>query len=327
MFRVIKMMTVRTWLVCFFTCTAIFSSASDKDTTKTAYQDSIRNIEYQLEGLSHNIINGDDVSERITSCYYFVQTLKKALQVPTSFDYEFTLLKTVSILKPSDEAFRLFTWNLLLDSGKYMYFGAIQMNRADSLVLYGLYDSSDNIRDAEFKTLDNRHWMGALYYQIHDYTYKGKRHYLLFGWDGEDEFVNKKLIDVLYFDENNRPKFGLPIFEDDEDEYKSRMIHTFANQAAIICRYNPEENTIVFDHLEPFNPLQKGMYQYYVPDGTYDYMEFVKGFWQRKELLFQELDENQHDLRKTNDIQNPEQPKDFKKKRKKRKRKNKKAFN
>lgn len=302
---------------------AFSSNAAEKD---TSYRDSIRNIEYQLEGLSHNIINGRDVNERITSCYYFVQSLKKALQVPTSFSYDFTLLKTVSILKPKDEAFRLFTWNLLLDSGKYMYFGAIQMNNTDSLVLYGLYDSSDNVRDAEFKTVDNRHWIGSLCYQIHDYTYKGKKRYLLFGWDGEDSKVNKKIIDVLYFDEDNKPKFGLPIFEDAEDEYKHRLILTFADQATITCRYIEKENQIVFNHLVPFHPLQKGMYEYYVPDGTYDYLDFVKGFWQRKELLFQDLDDNQHDLRKTNDVQEPEDPKDFKRKKKKREKKNKKAF-
>lgn len=300
-----------TFLISLFTTCAF---ASQKDTT---YRDSIRNIEYQLEGLSHNIINSADLNERVTSCYYFVQTLKKALQVPTSFDYEFTRLKTVSILKPEDEAFRLFTWNLLLDSGKYLYFGAMQMNNADSLILYGLYDSSRYIRDAEFETLDNEHWIGALYYQIHNYKYKGKSYYLLFGWDGEDRLVNKKVIDVLYFDEDNKPMFGLPILEDDEDEYKSRLILTFADRASIICRYVPQENHIVFDHLAPMYEIQRGNYAYYLPDGTYDYMEFVKGFWQRKELLFNELDDNQHDLRKTNDIQNPDEPKRKKVKRKK----------
>jgi hypothetical protein len=305
-----------------FFCTQL-AVAAEQDTT---YRDSIRNIEYQLEGLSHNIINGNDINERVTSCYYFVQTLKKALQVPTSFDYEFTLLKTVSILKPKDEAFRLFTWNLLLDSGRYMYFGAIQMHNEDSLVLYGLYDSSDKVRDAEFQTVDTRHWIGALYYQIHDYKYKGESRYLLFGWDGEDHLVNKKIIDVMYFDENNVPMFGLPIFEDEEDEYKYRMIHTFADQATISCRYNEKDNNIVFNHLSPFHPLQEGMYQYYVPDGTYDYLEFNKGFWQRKELLFKELDGSKHDLRKMNDIQDPEDPKEFKKQQKKKRKKNKDAF-
>ncbi len=315
-------MRIRGLSIFLLLCVTSLGYAAEKDTT---YRDSIRNIEFQLEGLSHNIINGKDVNERITSCYYFVQTLKKALQVPTSFDYDFTLLKTVSILKPSDDKFRLFTWNLLLDSGKYMYFGAIQMNTEDSLILYGLYDSSDKIRDAEFRSVDSRHWIGALYYQIHDYTYKGKPHYILFGWDGEDHLVNKKVIDVLHFDEKNKPMFGLPIFEDDDDEYKYRLVHTFADQATITCRYNHEEKQIVFNHLVPFHPLQKGMYEFYVPDGTYDYLEFKKGFWKRKELFFKDMDGNQHDLRKTNDMKNPDDPKSFKKKKKK-KRKNKDAF-
>lgn len=283
----------------------------------TTYFDSIRNIEYQLEGLSHNIINSYDIEERVTSCFYFIKTLKKALQVPGSFDYEFSRLKTVSILKPADERFRLFTWNLILDSGKYVYFGALQMGETDSLVLYGLYDSAKYNRDPEFETVDHRHWIGALYYQIHNYTYKGQQYYLLFGWDGEDNLVNKKIIDVLYFDENNHPMFGLPIFEDDVDEYKSRLILTFSDRASILCRYDAKEQHIVFDHLSPINPMQKGMYQYYVPDGTYDYMTFVKGFWQRKDLLFNDRSDHQHDLRKTNDIQNPEPPRNVPKVKKK----------
>jgi hypothetical protein len=305
----------RSLLIVLFLTSTVSVRAAEKDTT---YVDSIRNIEYQLEGLSHRIINSPDIEERITSCYYFVQTLKKALQVPTSFDYEFTRLKTVSILKPSDEAFRLFTWNLLLDSGRFVYFGALQMNNSDSLVLYGLYDSSKYLKDPEFETLDHRHWVGALYYQIHDYKYKGKSYYLLFGWDGEDHKVNKKIIDVLHFNDENRPLFGLPILEDDEDEYKSRLILTFADRASIICRYVPEDKTIIFDHLAPVRPLLKGQYEHYYPDGTYDYMTFVKGFWQRRELLFNDKSDNQHDLRKTNDIQDPDEPKTKKvKKRKK----------
>ena len=86
---------------------------SSSDST---YIDSIQNYEYQLEGLSYNIINGSDKVERITSCYYFIETLKTALQIPNSFDYEFDLLKTVSTITPDDNKFRVFTWNLLLDS-------------------------------------------------------------------------------------------------------------------------------------------------------------------------------------------------------------------
>ena len=136
---------MKSYLYFIFLLISTFSSFGQRvkvSQSDSTYIDSIRNYEYQLEGLSYNIINGSDKVERITSCYYFIETLKTALQIPNSFDYDFDLLKTVSSITSEDDKFRVFTWNLLLDSGKYMYFGAIQMNNPDSLELYGLYDSS-----------------------------------------------------------------------------------------------------------------------------------------------------------------------------------------
>lgn len=261
------------------------------------YKDSIRNYEYQLEGLSNNIINGADENERITSCYYFIQTLKKALKVPTSFDYEFTTLKTVSMLKPDDEAFRVFTWNLLLDSGKYRYFGAIQMNNTDSLVLYGLYDSSDYNKDIIYGQFDNRHWMGALYYQIHHYKWKRQDYYIVFGWDGQDARTNRKIIDVLWFDENNKPQFGKEIFNFNGD-VQSRIIFDFSDRAAMLCRYDKNEKAIVYANLVPINPMLQGRYENYVPDGTYDFLRFEKGSWRQDQQLFKDREGASNELRR-----------------------------
>lgn len=262
----------------------------------TLYYDSIRNYEYALEGLSYNIINSEDIEERITSCYYFVQTLKEALKVPGSFYYDFKNLKTVSALRPDDNKFRLFTWNLLLDSGKYMYFGAIQMNNADSLVLYGLYDSSDYNKDIYYAEYDNRHWMGALYYQLHHYNYKKEDYYIVFGWDGQDKKTNRKIIDVLWFDQDGKPKFGKPIFNF-EGDLQSRVIFDFADHTAMLCRYDKQEKKIVFANLEPINPIYKGRFETYVPDGTYDYLQFEKGIWERYTLLFNNRREHSNELR------------------------------
>jgi hypothetical protein len=270
------------YLLLFFILFVGFSSKAAK--SDSLYIDSIRNIEYQLEGLSYNIINGEDKATRITSCYYFINTLKKALMVPTSFNYDFTLLKTVSILKPEDEKFRIFTWNLLLDSGRYMYFGAIQMNNEEKLVLFGLYDSARYTSNQQYEMLDNRHWIGALYYQIHEYKYKKQKYYLLMGWDGEDEYINKKVIDVLQFDEKGNPHFGAPIFDVDGD-IQSRVVFKFSEQTAMLMRYEKKDNIIVFANMVPINPLFKGKYEHYVPDGTYDYFKFYKGFWVKTELL------------------------------------------
>ncbi len=274
-----------------------FSQKSEASSIDSINYDSIRNIEYQLEGLSNNIINSPDLQERITSCYYFVQTLKRALKVPQSFEYEFESLKTVSMLKPDDDKFRVFTWNLLLDSGEYMYFGAIQMNNSDSLVLYGLYDSSTVLKDALYETVDNHQWIGALYYQIHPYKFKGQKYYLMMGWDGEDSRVNKKVIDLLWFDQQDKPHFGAPFFDMDGD-IQNRVIFEFSDKAVMLCRYEPNFKSVVFAHMVPPNPLQKGMYEYYIPDGTYDYLLFEKGFWIKSDLYYKDKSKGQHDLRK-----------------------------
>ena len=263
----------------------------------STYIDSIRNYEYQLEGLSYNIINGSDKVERITSCYYFIETLKNTLQIPNSFDYEFDLLKTVSSIRSDDGTFRIFTWNLLLDSGKYMYFGAIQMNNPDSLELYGLYDSSDYNKDIFYGQFDNRHWMGALVYQVHHYRWKKQDYYITLGWDGQDDKTNRKIIDVLWFNEEGQPNFGEEIFDFDGD-LQSRIIFDFNDRAAMLCRYDDFEDAIVFSNLVPINPMMKGIYQNYVPDGTYDYLKFEKGIWRRYKMIFDDRKKNGTNLRK-----------------------------
>ena len=293
---------MKSYLGLFFTTLFLstFSSFGQRlqvGKSDSTYIDSIRNYEYQLEGLSYNIINGSDKVERITSCYYFIETLKNTLQIPNSFDYEFDLLKTVSSIRSDDGTFRIFTWNLLLDSGKYMYFGAIQMNNPDSLELYGLYDSSDYNKDIFYGQFDNRHWMGALVYQVHHYRWKKQDYYITFGWDGQDDKTNRKIIDVLWFNEEGQPNFGEEIFDFDGD-LQSRIIFDFNDRAAMLCRYDDFEDAIVFSNLVPINPIMKGIYQNYVPDGTYDYLKFEKGIWRRYKMIFDDRKKNGTNLRK-----------------------------
>ena len=275
----------------------LFAQRQKVKATDSTFIDSIKNYEYQLEGLSYNIINGKDKVERITSCYYFIQTLKKALQIPNSFDHDFKSLKTVSSITSEDEKFKVFSWNLLLDNGEYMYFGAIQMNNPDSLELYGLYDSSEYNKDVIYGQFDNRHWMGNLIYQIHHYKWKKKDYYITFGWDGQDNKTNRKIIDVLWFNEDGVPTFGKEIFNFDGD-LQSRVIFDFNDRAAMLCRYDTDEEAIVFANLVPINPQMVEIYENYVPDGTYDYLQFEKGTWRRYKMVFENRKSHSGDLRR-----------------------------
>jgi hypothetical protein len=167
-----------------------------------------------------------------------------------------------------------------------MYFGAIQMNESDSLILYGLNDSSDRMKNQLFKTVDHQNWVGCLYYQIHGYKHKKQKYYLLFGWDGEDASTNKKIIDILWFNEQGKPQFGAPVFEV-KDDFQYRLVFEFADRAVMLCRYEEQMNQIVYAHLVPTNPILKGDYEHYLPDGTYDFLDFKKGFWVEGERYFE----------------------------------------
>ena len=62
--------------------------------------------------------------------------------------------------------------------------------------------------------------------------------------------------------------------------------------------YDEFEEAIVFTNLVPLNPLLKGVYKNYVPDGTYDYLKFEKGIWRRYKMIFDDRKKNSTNLRK-----------------------------
>jgi hypothetical protein len=139
--------------------------------------------------------------------------------------------------------------------------------------------------------------MGALIYQIHHYRWKKKDYYITFGWDGQDAETNRKVIDVMWFDVSGKPNFGEEIFDFDGD-LQARIIFDFNDRAAMLCRYDKFEEAIVFTNLVPLNPLLKGVYKNYVPDGTYDYLKFEKGIWRRYKMIFDDRKKNSTNLRK-----------------------------
>ena len=286
------MMYTRLYFIILFSIPSFVRAQFD-----SIYKDSLENIEYQLEGLSYNMLNSSDLEERTTSNLYFILTLKKALSIPQSFDYEFNKIKTVSILKSPDNRFRLFTWNVILDSFKYAYYGAIQMQKDDSLILHGLLDSSEYNKHPKYVEVDKKHWIGAVYYQIHQVTYKKEKYYMLFGWDGEDTKINKKIVDILWFDQKENPHFGKPIFEMIDGETQHRLIFEFADRAVMLCRYDAREKKLIYSHLSPVNPMMKGLHSEYYPDGTYDYFEFQKGKWFQREFVFKNRAKNSFKLR------------------------------
>jgi len=237
------------------------------------------------------LINYND-SVRLANCQKFIPALVKVLRTPNSYNYPFDSLKSVSILTPDDNSFRIFTWTVpLLASSTYRYYGAIQMN-SEKLELIGLKDHSANAGAPEDKVLDATTWYGTLYYNLKQVSHNGKKYYMLFGWDGNNERSDIKVLDVLHFEEG-KAVFGAPIIEvareGEEMEIKNRFIMEFQDKAIVNMNYDESQSKIIYDHLEPKDEKSRGNYFDYIPDGTYEGLQFVDGIWKFIPKVYHEV--------------------------------------
>lgn len=91
----------------------------------------------------------------------------------------------------------------------YRYKGAIQLKTPDgSLKLIPLYDGADFTERPIDSVRTNENWIGALYYNIVLKKFNNKNYYTLIGYDENDARSTKKWLEVLTFDNNNKPLFG-----------------------------------------------------------------------------------------------------------------------
>ena len=73
-----------------------------------------------------------------------------------------------------------------------------------------------------------------------------------------------------------KPKFGKPVFEIEEGDIRDRVIIEYKEDASPAMVWDDRLNMIIFDYLQPENPLSEGIYMTYIPDGTYRGFYFDK---------------------------------------------------
>jgi hypothetical protein len=248
--------------------------------------DSLKNLEIEMQGQAELIIDAADFDTRKTTCFSFIRNLAAALSLPGSYNYPFDSLRQISITKSPDDKFRIFTWNLRNKDDAFRFYGAIQRNEKTGVTVIPLFDAGPLIRKPEDTIVDSKSWWGALYYKIIPVKVQNEMCYTLLGWNGSNKKSNKKVIDVLRFQEGTAV-FGAPIFRAGANDIMHRVVFEYSNEVQhMILKYEPEKKYIVFDHLVPINPKATGFYELYYPDGSYDYFVFEKGYWVLKEKLF-----------------------------------------
>lgn len=232
----------------------------------------IRKVEDTLGVLSFTIINDSLPEDRFAACRSLIPALVRALKEEHSFEYDFDRLQNISIQYPQDSSFRIFTWQLYVDKDDYRYFGAIQMNTPE-LTLYPLIDRSFEVENPESAQLPSDKWYGAVYYNLQQVDHREGPRYLLFGYDGFEFFRRRKVLEVLTFNQDGKPVFGAPIFEQGEvnglSDRKNRLVLEYSAAATVRLNYDEALEMIIFDHLI----LAGGNYgegPVYLPDGSYE---------------------------------------------------------
>ncbi|HNQ68205.1 MAG TPA: hypothetical protein PKN32_07495 [Bacteroidales bacterium] len=209
---------------------------------------------------------------------YLISYLREFLLTSQSFNADYDDVKNLSVLKSDDGKLRVYTWNLNFQDGSFKYFGFLQYKDAKGISLSFLDDKKykTDISVRLYQTCNE--WYGALYYEIITKKWNSYTYYTLIGWDGADFLINRKIVEVLYFDRRNIPVFGKKLFKLNRTN-TGRLVFEYADRATMILRFNKQKDMIIMDHLAPSDSKYVNMFQFYGPDFSYDAFVFRGGKW------------------------------------------------
>jgi hypothetical protein len=277
-----------------------------------SYNDSLKKI-------IHNLYSSTTDSDKHLFNAQLLTTFEHVLKMEDSFTYPFDSIIGIGILNSPDQMLRIFNWNIPLANGTHEYYGFVYVKQihvrkaglfkkisTETYKIFPLNDVSASVKNADGYISDNNKWYGMLYYTIIPKKVKNKKvYYTLLGWDGNDKFSRKKMIDVLIFNNKGLPQFGAAIFNTSKG-VKKRVVFEYDANCTMSLKYNKVKDSIIFDHLSPPQPQLEGQYQYYCTDFTYDGFGFKNGKWNYGEYVNATNEKNEKD----NLYANPKNTKD-----------------
>ena len=229
--------------------------------------------ETKLDAAGTLLLRSKDASLRSAAADTISKALQRALLLPDAPAYPWANLSTVKKQAPEAEEWKIFTWQHFVNDSTYRYHGVLQQKDKPE-TLHVLQDSAQALGlEREYELRPNQ-WYGALYYGVQPFkTNKGKKAWILFGFDADGYMHRRKVADVLTFSKSGTPLFGKEVFvgtERDSLQRQARLILEYRVDSRVGLRYNPDLGGIAFDHLITGPPVMRGGPPSYIPDGSYD---------------------------------------------------------
>lgn len=264
-----------------------------------------KRAENELKALQKPTFTSRIESERVEGNKLFLKAWDNIVGDPKILTYSFDSLKDVSVLTPSDNKFKLITWNLYKDDGTHTFFGYLIVNNSKRIKTgflkhkdvvefehYKLLDRSITVKTPESYVGSPDKWFGMIYYAI----IENEGFYTLLGYDPNDKLTRRKFVDVLYFKPDGRPVFGKDVFKFSRKNPR-RLMFEYSSDVTMSLRYEANKNRIVYSHLgaKQEGDMLEGQYQFYGPDGRFDALEFKKGKWTVVEDIDARNEKNKND--------------------------------
>lgn len=238
------------------------------------------------------------------------RVLSEFLKTPESFEETFELKHLGKITSP-DKRINIFTWNYQRPDFTYKYGGVVQYRSGEGNNFL-VYELKQTLNQVPHDRINHNQWYGCLYYKIIENRYKEMVTYTVFGWDGFNSIVSRKIIDVITVNRNGA-YFGKPIFYMEKGRME-RMLFQYNARTVMMLDYEEQNERIIFDHLSPSEPEEKGNFKMYGPDSTYDALEYKKGKWYLKKNIDLRMGKNEQKFGKPKKIKPLKPPKQKKSK-------------
>lgn len=240
---------------------------------KAQYVDS---LSIQLQSLRKKSLfsEGDDQKNQFNA--QFSKLIFESIKDNRAFIID--SISNFGLIESSDKKLRLWCWNISFSDQTFHYNCILGFKKGIDWIHYNLNDVSHRVEKPQQYLGTSSAWYGSLYYEIIAFGKKSENQYLLLGWDGNDRFSTMKVVDVLSIDQEGIPHFGKRVFNTPW-ESNVRIVFEYSSEAVMSLRYYEMKEWLVFDHLSPLQPNMEGMYDYYVPDLSFDALQFRKDKW------------------------------------------------
>lgn len=247
--------------------------------------------EDSLKRFGYEIVRGKDAAVRFRSDSNFTRILVRALIQDKSYQFPFDSLKTISKVYSPDSSFRIFTWQVVRDDDYCRQKGFIQLRSPKGKEKFIPLRDADQFIENDVDTVaNNMWWVGAVYYRILEKEHNGRKYYTLFGYDENDARTTKKWLDVMWFDDNGTPMFGIPsAFSYAKDSVPkpalNRFLLEYKKDGRARVQYDEEMDMIIFDHLVS-ETNEPGKRYTLIPDGDYEGFKWTNGQWLHIDKVF-----------------------------------------